>query len=65
MPSNLRSYLAYTSKLKQDYGSVMRFVLEERLGWSDLTASDPTPFAEPGAYHVGQARCSCTGQVGR
>lgn len=32
-PSDLRRYLAFTWKLKQNYGSVMNFILSERLGW--------------------------------
>ncbi|KAL2180393.1 uncharacterized protein P884DRAFT_255508 [Thermothelomyces heterothallicus CBS 202.75] len=34
VPSDLRRYLAYTWKLRQDYGSVMNFILSERLRWT-------------------------------
>ena len=33
LPSDLRRYLAFTWKLRQDYGSVMDFILSQRLGW--------------------------------
>lgn len=43
-PSDLRRYLAYTWKLKQVYGSVINFVLKERLGWEMPTVSRGKPF---------------------
>ena len=48
VPSDLRRYLAYTYKIKQEYGSVMNFVLKERLRWDDLTPRSSTPFEHPG-----------------
>ncbi|GAB7350171.1 hypothetical protein MBLNU459_g0835t1 [Dothideomycetes sp. NU459] len=36
VPSDLRRYLGYTAKLKKDYGSVMHFVMNERLKWTGL-----------------------------
>ncbi len=33
-PSELRRYLAFIWKLKQDYGSVMNFILTQRLNWT-------------------------------
>lgn len=33
VPSDLRRYLEYNAKLRRDYGSVMDFVLTQRLGW--------------------------------
>ncbi|MCJ1281037.1 hypothetical protein MMC26_000355 [Xylographa opegraphella] len=47
IPSDLRKYLAYNFKLKKEYGSVMDFVLKERLQWTDLTPSFSEPFSEP------------------
>ncbi|KAJ1331430.1 DUF3605 domain-containing protein [Microdochium nivale] len=38
VPSQLRRYREYSWKLRRDYGSVMRFVLSERLGWETGTA---------------------------
>lgn len=35
VPSELRQYRQWTEKLVREYGSVMRFVLDERLGWRD------------------------------
>ncbi|MCJ1391832.1 hypothetical protein MMC18_004699 [Xylographa bjoerkii] len=46
-PSDLRRYLAYTFKLKKEYGSVINFVQKERLQWTDLTPSSSVPFSEP------------------
>ena len=34
VPSDLRRYLGFTWKLKQDYGSVMNFILTQRLCWT-------------------------------
>jgi hypothetical protein len=34
VPSDLRRYLAFTWKLRQDHGSVMNFILTHRLGWT-------------------------------
>lgn len=34
LPSDLRRYLAFTWKLRRDYGSVMNFILSERLKWT-------------------------------
>ncbi|KAI9759896.1 MAG: hypothetical protein M4579_002021 [Chaenotheca gracillima] len=47
VPSELRRYLGYTWKLKQEYGSVVDFVLQKRLCWTDLTPKNPIPFADP------------------
>jgi len=40
VPSELRRYRQYTEKLVREYGSVMRFVLDERLGWRDSRAGE-------------------------
>ncbi|KAL8835982.1 MAG: hypothetical protein Q9170_003105 [Blastenia crenularia] len=47
VPSDLRRYLEYNSKLKKEHGSVMEFVLKERLRWTDLTPKDTVPFSDP------------------
>lgn len=47
VPSDLRRYHAFISKIKKDFGSVMTFVLNERLRWKSLTPSGP-PFSNPG-----------------
>ncbi|KAI9707961.1 MAG: hypothetical protein M1820_004380 [Bogoriella megaspora] len=51
LPSDLRRYKEYTSKIKREYGSVMNFVLKERLRWTDLTPSGP-PFTNPDDYKI-------------
>lgn len=50
VPSEMRRYLAYNAKLRKEYGSVMNFVVKERLHWSDLTPQNPTPFTDPGMH---------------
>ncbi|KAG0650700.1 N-acetylglucosamine-induced 1 [Hyphodiscus hymeniophilus] len=46
VPSELRRYLAYNWELRQKYGSVMEFVLQERLGWEVPIAAEGKPFEE-------------------
>jgi hypothetical protein len=43
LPSGLRRYLGFIWKLKQDYGSVMNFILNERLRWQ----APPVPKGRP------------------
>ncbi|KAK5714654.1 hypothetical protein LTR15_010837 [Elasticomyces elasticus] len=38
VPSDLRLYRDYCAKLVREYGSVMKFVMDERLRWQDLEA---------------------------
>lgn len=47
LPSELRKYREYCVKLKQEYGSVKNFVLQERLKWTDMKPKG-RPFTEPG-----------------
>lgn len=47
VPSDLRRYKAYTAKLKDQYGSVMNFVMTERLTWQDLVPQGE-PFSNSG-----------------
>ena len=44
IPSELRRYLSYIYQLRQQYGSVMQFVLEKRLGWTVPIAPEGRPF---------------------
>lgn len=46
VPSDLRRYKAYVAKLKQQYGSVMNFVMADRLKWQDLVPQGE-PFSNP------------------
>ncbi|PSK60291.1 N-acetylglucosamine-induced protein 1 [Elsinoe australis] len=39
IPSDYRRYLEYTHKLKKEWGSIMNFVIQERIKWKDLTPS--------------------------
>ena len=48
VPSDLRRYMGYNAKLKREYGSVMNFVVKERLQWSDLRPKATAPFSDPG-----------------
>lgn len=43
VPSELRKYLEYMGRIKAEYGSVMRFVVTERLCWGDGSAEDLRP----------------------
>ncbi|THV69510.1 hypothetical protein D6D19_07078 [Aureobasidium pullulans] len=46
VPSDLRRYKGYTAKLKKEHGSVVSFVLSERLRWQDLVPRGE-PFSNP------------------
>ncbi|KAJ5667160.1 hypothetical protein N7507_003024 [Penicillium longicatenatum] len=43
VPSDLRKYLEYTAHIKAQYGSVMRFVVKERLKWGDGDTEEMKP----------------------
>ena len=47
LPSDYRLYKEYSAKLKRENGSVMDYILEERLGWTDQDAKGD-PFVEAG-----------------
>jgi hypothetical protein len=44
VPSDLRRYLAYNWMLKKEYGSIMEFVLSQRLGWKEPIRAEGKPF---------------------
>lgn len=44
VPSELRRYLGFTWKLRQDYGSVMNFILTQRLRWTMPITPKGRPF---------------------
>lgn len=50
VPSELRRYLEYMHHIKQQYGSVMRFVLEKRLHWGDGETENVVPRGRPFEY---------------
>jgi len=47
VPSDLRRYMAYNYKVKQEYGSVMQFVLTHKLGWTLPIEPSAPPFKNP------------------
>ncbi|GES66051.1 hypothetical protein ATEIFO6365_0013001900 [Aspergillus terreus] len=40
LPSSLRKYLEYKERIVAEYGSIMRFIIRERLRWGDGKAED-------------------------
>ncbi|KAF2773472.1 hypothetical protein EJ03DRAFT_305828 [Teratosphaeria nubilosa] len=51
-PSDLRRYREYCHALTQRHGSVMEFVVQHRLNWSDLTPKGTEPFECEGDHRV-------------
>ncbi|KAL2795596.1 hypothetical protein BJX66DRAFT_336719 [Aspergillus keveii] len=47
LPSDLRRYLEYKEQIIANYGSIMRFVVKERLRWGDGIAQDLKPKGRP------------------
>lgn len=47
LPSDLRRYLAWSHRTKQQYGSITNFVIQERVHWTPLSPTGPPRFA----YH--------------
>jgi len=47
LPSDLRKYLEYMFHIKKKYGSVMSFVVKERLCWGEGTPEDLKPKGRP------------------
>lgn len=43
MPSDLWRYLAWSSDIKQEYGSILNFVIRERLRWTDISQPEKPP----------------------
>ena len=52
VPSELRRYLAYIWQIKQEYGSVMQFVLSQRVGWKHPVRAEAPPFKNPNDLKV-------------
>jgi len=46
VPSELRRYLEYNWKVKKAYGSVMEFVLSQRLRWKEPIVAEGKPFEQ-------------------
>ncbi|TLS20235.1 uncharacterized protein PpBr36_11490 [Pyricularia pennisetigena] len=52
-PSDLRRYLEYTWKLRRDHGSVMNFILTQRLQWEmPIKPTSVVPFENPIDYKI-------------
>lgn len=47
-PSDLKRYIAWTTAIKAEYGSITNFVCRERLGWHHII-STPTPSPSTGS----------------
>jgi len=45
VPSDLRRYLAWSHNIKQQYGSITNFVIQQRLSWKPRSDDDPSQFA--------------------
>ncbi|KAL4910910.1 hypothetical protein BDW74DRAFT_142065 [Aspergillus multicolor] len=50
LPSDLRKYLEYKEQIIAKYGSIMRFVVKERLCWGEGNAEDQKPKGRPFEY---------------
>ncbi|KAL4765997.1 GIG1 family protein [Aspergillus foveolatus] len=50
LPSDLRKYLQFKEQIVAKYGSIMRFVVKERLCWGEGTAEDLKPKGRPFEY---------------
>ena len=50
LPSDLRRYLEFKEYIIAEYGSIMRFVVKERLRWGEGTAEDLKPKGRPFEY---------------
>ncbi|KAF2673949.1 hypothetical protein BT63DRAFT_397835 [Microthyrium microscopicum] len=62
-PSQLRAYMAWSSQVREEYGSTTNFLLQKRLRWTPLTSVDedpalrfamknPVPFAARSDYRI-------------
>jgi hypothetical protein len=49
LPSQLRAYLAWTTKTKEEYGDMTSFLLQKRLYWEPKPSTDPS--APPSFYY--------------
>jgi hypothetical protein len=47
VPSELRRYIAFNWQIKQEYGSVMQFVLSQKLSWQHPVVAEAAPFKSP------------------
>ncbi|THC91536.1 hypothetical protein EYZ11_008999 [Aspergillus tanneri] len=56
LPSHLRRYIKWSTSVKDQYGSILNYICQERLRWdqqhSKVIFKDPTPFASPCDYCI-------------
>jgi hypothetical protein len=63
LPSQLAKYQTWANEIKEEYGSIVNFLLQKRLYWQPLPSDDPTatpkfatknptPFAERSDYRI-------------
>lgn len=63
IPSDYRRYLEYSHKLKKEWGSIMNFVIQERIKWKDLTPSGQ-PFERAGETYPYLLPCQSADSTG-
>lgn len=51
LPSDLRRYRAFIASIKESHGSVMNFIMKERVKWEDITPR-ATPFQNTSNYYI-------------
>lgn len=47
VPSQLHKYRKYIADVKREHGSIMNYILKERVHWANLTPNG-APFTNPG-----------------
>jgi len=52
VPSDLRRYREYCAQLTEKYGSIMKFVMQERLQWSELSPRSSGLFEDASDYKI-------------
>lgn len=59
-----RNYLCYMARLKKEHGSVMEYVRDRRLGWTDLEAKGEA-FQDAGMFFGSFLSCMTFGLYNR
>ncbi|KAF7171052.1 hypothetical protein CNMCM5623_003519 [Aspergillus felis] len=56
LPSHLRRYINWSKGIKEQYGGILNYICQERLGWdqydSKVAFQNPIPFASPSDYCI-------------
>lgn len=52
LPSQLKKYLAWCQRVREEHGSVQAYILKERVRWQpdELEPKNSTPFADDGMH---------------